>query len=247
MNARRRAPAGAFLLVLPLVAAYPAPLVALQTGPAGAGPGPADARIDPPRVGCLHGLPRPACASFWLVELQASIALISQERLVGEPPFQNPINEGGTVYEWNLGHMANLDDTWAIGGAVSLGSGADEIFTGARARLRRWIGPSASLELEAGVARSNGNHTWYPDLTGVSAGLRFNVLDYGSAFLRYDGFGEPPERGWAGPVEPVEPGPRHLLRGGVGLGGKAALAATGAVAVIYGALIVALLGSGNYT
>lgn len=204
-----------------------------------------DAAEAEPRVGCLQGAPRPSCRSFWLVELQASTALMAPRYESSDPNIRFHPDTGGEQYEWNLGHMANLDDRWALGATVSLGSGVDDIFTGTRARLRRWLGTSASLELEVGLARSNANHNWYPDQTGLSTGLRLNILDYGSAFVRYDGFGEPELTPL--PYDRGAEGSQHFLRGGVGLGGKAALAGTGVVVVAYMVLWGLFAASGGYT
>lgn len=235
-------PVSAWTALAVLITLAP-PVLAQDRPPEGEG-----AAAASPRFGCLQGAPRPRCGSFWLLELQASTTLVEPSWEVGGVESGSyRVDEGGAQYEWSLGHMANLDDRWAIGGTVSLGSGADDVFTGMRARLRRWIGSAASVEFETGLARSNGDHNWYPAQTGITAGLRFNVLDYGAVFLRYDGYGEPSERPWAGPgVEALPGGSRHFLRGGVGLGGKATLVGTGAVGVIYGVLLAVLLADEGY-
>lgn len=196
-----------------------------------------------PRVGCLHGAPRPACASFWLIEFQAS-----RGWLLHDPPPSDFADRSFTQYEWNLGHMGNVADHWALGATVSLGNGSDDIFTGVRGRVRRWLTPDLSMEVEAGVAQSNGDGRWYPALTAPSAGLRFNIQDRGSAFVRYDGFGAPDGRHFVGPDRPLEPwGRRAEVRGGIALGGKPALAATGVVVAVYSVFIVLYLAAGGGT
>lgn len=193
-----------------------------------------------PTVGCLHGAPPPACASFWIVELQAS-----EGWLVSDQPGR-PYRPDLTRYEWNLGHLANLGDHWALGGTVSVGSGSDGIFTSARGRLRRWVSPDVSLELEAGLAESNGNGAWYPAITGGSVGLRFNIRDWGSAFVRYDDFGAPPDSLFLGPDRPRVPWSRqNVVQVGIALGGTAALAGTGVVVAAYAVLLGLFLAGGG--
>ena len=200
-----------------------------------------------PRVGCFRGEPRPTCASFWLVELQGSTALYAPTVEVQTPGGGYRVETSGSQFDLSLGHMANVHPRWAIGGTVSLGTGADDLFTGVRARARRWLTPDFSLELETGLARGHANHTWYPSKTGFSTGVRFNIQDYGSVFVRYDRYGAMDADSVFGPFEPRVTGPQHFVRGGVGLGSKAALVGTGAVAVGYGVLIALLLFSGGFS
>lgn len=207
----------------------------LAAFPAGAG-----GQESAPVVGCLHGVPAPVCATFWIVELQASEGV--RLRDVPENAFSNDL----TQYEWNLGHMRNLGTRWALGGTVSVGSGSDGIFTGARARMRRWLGSEVSVELEAGVAESNGDGAWRSVLRAPSVGLRFNIQDRGSVFVRYDGFGEPGDSLFAGPNRPrVAWGPQEVVRAGVGLGGTPALVGTGVVAAVFALYLVAYLTVGG--
>lgn len=181
------------------------------------------------RVVCLHGEPPPTCDTFWIVELQ-----VSRGWLLEDPPRVDGVfgyDEGFTWYEWTVGHMANLGPRWALGGTVSIGNGNHDIFTGVRARVRRWIQPHLSVELEAGLAESTGGGAWYPALTAPSAGVRFNIQDHGSAFLRYDAFGTPEGSRPVGPNDSAVPwGRKAMVRAGIGLGGKPALVGTGVVA-----------------
>jgi hypothetical protein len=103
------------------------------------------------------------------------------------------------------------------------------------------------VELEAGLARSNGNHAWLEDQTGWSTGVRFNIQDYGAAFVRYDVYGAPDARSYPGSIVPPITGSQHIVRAGVGLGGGVALAGTGAVLVAYAVLVGLFLGSGGWT
>jgi hypothetical protein len=206
-----------------------------------------DSSASAPRVGCFRGETRPTCASFWLIELQGSTALLAPNYLVQEADYSYRVDESEAQYELTLGHMANLNRDWAVGGAVSLGTGADDAFTGFRGRVRRWVSPDLSLEFEAGLARDRGNYGWYSPTTGFSTGLRFNIQDYGSVFVRYDGYRAVDPDSFFGPYESSFAGSRHFVRGGVGLGSKAAVAGTGLLAVGYVVLLGIVLASGGYS
>lgn len=189
-------------------------------------------------VGCLHGAPPPTCSTFWIVEFQASTGWRVGENQTRPDPFSD---DGFTWYEWNVGHMINLGDRWALGGAVSLGNGSNDVFNGVRVRMRRWIRPQMSLEVEGGMAKSDGGHGRYRPLTAPSAGVRFNIQDKGSLFLRYDAFGTPEGTRHVGfDHEEVPWGREAMLRAGVGLGGKPALVGMGVVVLGFALLLAAL-------
>lgn len=197
---------------------------------------------DAPRSACLQGDPLPSCSSFWIIEMQASTTLT-------EPIWTESSFAGGRaratadrkLVEWNLGHMWNRSEAWALGGTVSVGNNARGLFTGARVRARRWLNPSFSVSLETGLARSTARPNRFDTGIGPSVGLRFDSGDYLSAFVRYD-------RIEAIPVSSRDPqfswSPNHeYVRVGVGLGGKAALVGTGAVAVGVAVLLAILANS----
>ena len=206
-----------------------------------------DSATTVPRVGCLRGEPRPMCASFWLIELQGSTTLMSPSYWVHGPDYSFRIDESEAVYELTLGHMSNLDLRWAVGGGVSLGTGANDAFTGVRGRVRRWLTPNLSVELEAGLARGRGHYGWYAPTTGFSTGLRFNIQDYGSAFVRYDGYGAGDPDTAQGPPPAGAASRSHFVRGGIGLGSKAAIVGTGVVVVGYGVLFALYALSGGFS
>ncbi|MBT8337175.1 MAG: hypothetical protein KJO11_11265 [Gemmatimonadetes bacterium] len=198
------------------------------------------------RWGCLHGVP-PECASLWLVELQASTPLVRPSYERGDDGFRYRIDAAENQYEWNVGHLIAVGSDWAVGGTATLGTGADDVFTGLRGRARRWVSDVVSVELEMGLARSNGSHAWLEDQTGWSTGVRLNIQDFGAAFVRYDVYGAPDARSYPGSIVPPINGSQHIVRGGVGLGGGVALAGTGVVLVAYAVLIGLFLGSGGWT
>lgn len=200
-----------------------------------------------PRVGCFRGEPQPTCASFWLIELQGSTTLLAPTYRVHDLDFSFELDEGGAVYELSLGHMVNLGPEWAVGGTVSLGTGAADAFTGVRARVRRWLSPDLSLEFEGGLARGRADHGWFASSTGISTGLRINIQDYGSAFVRWDTYGSGDPAPIFGPARVSGPDRPHFLRAGIGLGSKAAVVGTGLVAVTFGVLYAFIGLSGGFT
>lgn len=226
-----------------LITHAPLPLAAalLAAAPASATQPPATTPPDsatPPAVGCLQGAPLPTCASFWLIEMQASTTLV-------EPSWTESNPFGGTaqatadrdLVEWTVGHMWNASSAWSVGATISAGNNARGNVTGLRLRVRRWLSPALSASFETGLARSTAQPRAFDTGIGPSVGLRLDSRDYVSAFVRYDR------------VEVVRPdrddprfstpSPHQYLRVGVGLGGKAALVGSGVVAL--GALAVAIL------
>lgn len=203
----------------------PTPLFATQTTG-----GPTPDSLSERASGCLQGSPLPDCASFWIVELQRSTALVRPSWT--EPGFGEDgpqAQAGSTMLEWTLGYMSNRSEQWALGGTVSLGFAADDRVTGVRARARRWFNPSLSLSVEAGLARSTAQRGAYGTGTGPSVALRLDADDNVAVFVRYDRVEAIP-LGNPGSMPPA--GHHEYLRVGAGIGGKAALITTGAILVV---------------
>jgi hypothetical protein len=181
------------------------------------------------KVGCLRGRPRPACKSFWIVEMQGNTPLAQTRRdLTYGDGSSWAVDSFEHVLEWNLGHMVNIGTSFAVGGVVTAGSGSDEPLTGLKVRARRWLSPNVSVELEGGMVRTNASHSVYPAVTGGTADVRLNIRDQGSFYVRWDGVTLPAQ----GDLLPggVDPGGFHqAFSVGVGLGSVPALAGTGAL------------------
>ncbi len=188
---------------------------------------------------CWQGAPLPACGGFFVVEMQGVMPLVQSQRRLGDRSFQTFESQ----LEWNLGYMGNVGSLWAVGATVSIGSGAQGTLRGLRARARRWLGPQRSLELEGGMFRTHA-FSQPGDLTGVTAGVRFNLGDRGSLFVRWDGV-DVPAFSFDGTRPPSEGGGfKQALHVGVGTGSTWALATTGALAL--GSMILfAILDSGG--
>jgi hypothetical protein len=197
-----------------------------------------------PSVGCLRGRPLPACRSFWIVEMQGTQPLIQSQRTTRLPGGADVLRDTfEETLEWNVGHMVNVSPTFAVGGVLTVGTGNDDAFRGARIRGRRWLTPNVSLELEAGVIQGNASGTRYPGVTGPTADLRLNVRDQGSFYVRWDALTLDP-LSYPGDPGFYDPGgTQNAVSVGASLGSIPALIGTGALAVAYAVLLGALLGS----
>ncbi len=206
----------------------------------------AEAESDPEerqRIGCFRGRPLPACKTFWIVEMQASQPIAQTSRTVretytlsdGQPNASVSILEEQPtafdhVLEWNLGHMANVGEKYAVGGVVTGGTGNEGSgLTGLKVRVRRWLSSDFSLEAEAGA--SWGNAQTVRRSSGGTAALRFNIRDQGAIYLRWDvlPLQEESRSGQYGYYDPG--GTQHGLSVGVATGSVPTLIGTGALGV----------------
>ena len=187
---------------------------------------------------CWRGAPRPACGGFFLVEAQGVFPLLSTTRLQGSPGGPSfRVESFESRLEWNLGYMLNVSQDWAVGGALSLGTGSYDALTGVRARARRWLSPQLSVELQGGVVLTHA-HNSGPDVRkGLTADARLNIGDRGSFFLRWDGVQVPQERTASGEIWDSG-GFQQALHVGVGTGSTWTAIGTGALALWYTFLLL---------
>lgn len=175
------------------------------------------------QVGCFRGRPLPVCKSFWIFEMQGNAPLVQTEGAGGKA-FDNEL-------EWNLGHMVNVDSTYAIGGVVTVGTGNDNALTGLKLRGRRWLRSDLSLEAEGGLV-------WKDATVGGTAALRLNIRDQGSFYLRWD------------MLPNLAHGAQHALSLGVGTGSVPALITSGAaglaVLIIFTAYVIGIDSDGDF-
>lgn len=137
---------------------------------------------------CWRGQSPPACRDFAIFELEWGAAVASTKvahessAVTTEyPVFENEL-------KWHLGAMRNVSKEWAVGGTVSLGTGSPSALTGIRFRARRWLAPSASAELEAGVVDTGIIQRFGSGLGwGPTVGARLNMGDQLSVFTRWEG------------------------------------------------------------
>lgn len=197
-----------------------------------------DATEARPKVGCLRGQPLPACKSFWIVEMQGTTALLQTSRVVSYGGgYETATDAFEERLEWNLGHMVNLTPTFALGGTFTVGNGNTDALTGVRLRARRWMSRDISVEGEGGLLRTTAGGATYPGVTGVTAGLRLNIRDQGSFFVRWDGVSLPEVRQTDSWIFHDPGGFHHGLSVGASAGSVPALIGTGALGLAYTVLL----------
>ncbi len=197
---------------------------------------------DGPRIGCFRGKPLPACRSFWITEVQGAFPVVQTRHTISFGDATPAVRDAfGSVVEWNVGHMVNLNRRWAVGGEVTVGSGGTNLLTGLRARGRRWLGPSIGVEAEVGVRWSDADHLAPGGTAGPSVGVRVNVRDQGAFFVRWDALSLSQRGGDGGFFD--RGGPQHALSVGATAGSVPALVATGALGLGFAVIIALLAGS----
>ena len=229
-----RSPAGSPLRNL-LLRTGLAGLVAL-TGLSSVAAGPLRAQASEgtePRIGCFRGQRIDTCSSFWLIEMQALTPLVQTSRVVERgSPFYFDDQIWHFAFEWNVGHMWNVNRDWAFGGMVTASTQPQGVLGGLRARARRWITDDLSVESAIGYARVNGRTLSEGNDHGISADLRLNIRDQGSFFLRWDYANlKETRRGQFGDDYYDPGGAQHALSIGVGSGSVPALIGTGTLFV----------------
>lgn len=131
-------------------------------------------------------------------------------------------NKDAFYFHWELGHMKNIVDRWALGGAVFLG--ADDLGSrlALKGRVRRWIGPRTSVDLSPGilVLISDRYKTKAPGFTG-HVGLNFREWFQLVAMVEVIDM-EPDRRRYPD----VEPGLDTAWYAGAKMGGRASLVGT---------------------
>ncbi len=193
-----------------------------------------------PQLGCFRGRPLPACKSFWIFEMQLGVPVAQTSRTV-QPAGHLAVDVTAfpAVFEWNIGHMSNVGDDWALGGLLTVGTGSGGPLTGFKARVRRWVGTNVSAEAEAGALWSNANAHRDDSGSGGTAALRLNVRDQGSLYLRWDVLPLSEEIAGGDPG-----GTQHSLSIGVGTGSKTGLISTGAASIAL-VVLIAIYGVGT--
>lgn len=202
---------------------------------AGMGASPVQAQEPDPgsrhQIGCLRGEPLPACRSFWLVEMQAHTPMAQTTRPVSHGDGRTPVPMAAfeSVLEWNVGHMVNLSPSWAVGGALSAGTGQLDPVIGLKVRARRWMSEDWSVELQSGLLRTSHAS---PTASGVTADLRVNIRDQGAFYVRWDALDLPPRESLhSGYLDPG--GVQQALSVGAAAGSVPALVGTGALGLGY--------------
>jgi hypothetical protein len=170
--------------------------------------------------------------------MQGSVPLFQTERVFyydGSTPTRNDVFD--SALEWNVGHMVNVGKDFALGGVLTVGTGNTDPLTGVRVRARRWFTPDVSVEVEAGILRSNATDTQFPGVNGGTADIRLNIRDQGTFFVRWDVLPLPEEIYPAYSSYYQPPRTYYGTSVGVALGSVPAVAGTGTLGVVFAVLI----------
>lgn len=113
---------------------------------------------------CWRGLPYPECDSFWITEFGTGWR---QNGISNE--FRKEEVSGHQI-RYELGHMFNLDNRFAVGGTLSM-TGYQEMNYGLNGRVRFWKDRNWSVDLAPGMVFystvNNGDYNLqYPSFTG---------------------------------------------------------------------------------
>lgn len=124
---------------------------------------------------CFRGAGAEQCRSFLLTEL-------SRHGRVAGTGFQQQFGNGtaayrpdlGTYTHFEFGVMHNRPARMAWGLAVGLGQDRSGLRVTAKARHRRWIGATSSVDLAAGIASATARAP-YPEISARALGLTGEV------------------------------------------------------------------------
>ena len=189
----------------------------------------ADAQATPtapePRSFCFRGRPAPTCSTFLITEVGAyrrvvgSVTRYSQRGNVGGPPNEFLSHDLENQLTFEIGAMKNRTTNTAVGATVvaSFGRGATVALKG---RYRRWLSPQGiALDLGAGPILLGSAHSGDgPNTPGLTADVALNASDYGAVVARVD-------------VLRTNGKTASAVYGGVRLGSKPAVVATGVLTI----------------
>jgi hypothetical protein len=140
--------------------------------------------VEAPKIGCFRGQPLPACKSFWLVEMEYGQLVGQTSRTVTFAGQAVKLELFSSTLDWNLGHMVNVDPTFALGGQITLGAGP-----GVGVRARRWMGPDNSAEAALTLWRhdtDSNRGVGGGRVTSLRTDARLNYGDRLSILVRWD-------------------------------------------------------------
>ena len=155
----------------------------------------------PGKSRCFRGQPLPTCNSFWITEIGFLYGLVTP--LLG-------MREYPTL---ELGMMANVGEHSAIGGTL-YGGLLHGLELGVKARYRRWLSNSTSIDFSPGILLDAGDRK-SPGFTGhigMNFGDRLSLVSQCEVVTspwHWDGVHQVSRR-----VPGVGPPPRNWLFGG---------------------------------
>lgn len=187
---------------------------------------------------CFRGRPAPECGSFWITEAGYYRRLGGSEvdRNLGDVTIAAPALD--SHLSWEVGGMVNHGPIEAFGGTLLVGVDNAGARLAVKARYRRWLGRSSTLDFSGGPARAVAR---VPD----TGGARFHTRAYGVTGDIALGWGD-----WAAVTvraEALRVGDRTVgaVYGGARLGSYPAVGVTVAGA-LYVALLVAALSGADF-
>ena len=140
----------AIALSVPLICAWPTAGAAQADPPRADAPPPSR----PARV-CWRGKPAPACDVFWITELNFEAVVLSTSSRFDPTPTTSLTGEDfDSRLVWTFGPMENRPGNRAIGGTLTIGGSAGGLRVAVEARHRWWSTRGSSLDLSAGIART---------------------------------------------------------------------------------------------
>jgi len=122
---------------------------------------------------CFRGGTLERCRTFWITEFEFGRRLNTP---VVRAPDDDWLEELFLTAE--VGHMANLDSQWALGGTLMIAGAGGTSRLGAKVRVRRWFSQELAADAGAGplIAGSDMDYQQhYPGFTG-HVGLRYRDL-----------------------------------------------------------------------
>jgi len=191
---------------------------------------PADSqRQSAPRLRCYRGKPAPACHTFVITELGYYPVLWSSSATYARfasDTARYRVKDFGSHGAFEIGMMRNTNARTAVGATVLFGIDPNGTRYGAKLRYRRWLTPDGlSADFATGVV--SGTFREFSRTTILTGDAALNISDYGALVAR---------------VEMARAGARtpSALYGGVRLGSKPGLIASGLTAISALVLLVAL-------
>lgn len=140
---------------------------------------------------CFRGGARERCRTFWITEFEFGRRLDS------------PVVVRATDDDWlenlflaaEVGHMVNLDSTWALGGTLMVAGAGGTSRLGAKVRVRRWTSQEFAADAGAGLLIAGSDMDYQQHYPGFTGHVGFRYGDLIGVSLRVDVIGGEPKPG----------------------------------------------------
>jgi len=136
---------------------------------------------------CFRPKPLPRCGGFIVFEMEAATPIVSTTFATTITPqrFQNVER----YLLWQLGYVHNQDPRRGYGFTIEGGVSGSGGRLGIEARQRRWLGPSASLDVSAGVVSMKVSDSQVLNdnsRAAFTSAASLSVKDFGALTTRVD-------------------------------------------------------------